>query len=106
MAGTRGAEPPAGEDEFEPFARRLRHPVIADMIRAAVPVGPVHGFRSTANRRRRFAKMPAWPEGLVVLGDALCTFNPVCGHGMSVAAQSAAVLADELGGEGLRPGTA
>ena len=106
LAGTRSAEPPAGEHEFEPFARRLRHPVIADMIRAAVPIGPVHGFRSTANRRRHFAKMPVWPEGLVVLGDALCTFNPVYGHGMSVAAQSAALLADELGGDGLRPGTA
>ena len=42
----------------------------------------------------------------MVLGDALCTFNPVYGHGMSVAAQSAALLADELGGDGLRPGTA
>ena len=106
LAGTRGAEPSTGEHEFEPFARQLRHPVLADMIRAAVPTGPVHGFRSTANRRRHFARIPVWPEGFLVLGDALCTFNPVYGHGMSVAARSAVMLAEELGRDGLRPGTA
>jgi flavin-dependent dehydrogenase len=106
LAGTRGAEPPASEHEFEPFARQLRHPVLADMIRAAVPIGPVHGFRSTANRRRHFTRIPVWPEGFLVLGDALCTFNPVYGHGMSVAAASAVTLADELARDGLRPGTA
>lgn len=106
VAGTRGAEPPTEAAGFEPFARELRHPVIADLIQAADPVGPVHGFRGTANRRRYFERFATWPEGFVVLGDALCTFNPVYGHGMSVAALSATVLRDELRRHGLRPGSA
>ncbi|HWE92279.1 MAG TPA: FAD-dependent monooxygenase [Pseudonocardiaceae bacterium] len=96
LAGTRGAEPPADAARFEPYARDLRHPLIADLIRTASPAGPPHGFRSTTNRRRRFERMPRWPQGLLILGDALCTFNPVYGHGMSVAAQSAVALRDEL----------
>jgi hypothetical protein len=38
--------------------------------------------------------MPAWPENFTVLGDALAAFNPVYGHGLSVAARSVLLLRD------------
>ncbi|GAB3898003.1 hypothetical protein GCM10029964_081780 [Kibdelosporangium lantanae] len=44
------------------------------------------------NRRRYFEKLDTWPAGFVVLGDAVATYNPLYGHGMSVAAKSAARL--------------
>ncbi|WP_449348196.1 FAD-dependent oxidoreductase [Streptomyces shaanxiensis] len=93
LCGTRGAEPTADAADFARYARaELRHPVIADLLEQAEPLTDVTLTRTTANRRVFYERMPAWPENLVVLGDAVAAFNPVYGHGMSVAAQGAVAL--------------
>ncbi|RLU80449.1 pyridine nucleotide-disulfide oxidoreductase [Streptomyces griseocarneus] len=107
VSGTRGGEPSGNAEDFEPFARGLRDPLIADLIARAEPLTGVDVTRSTVNRRRFFERLPAHPEGFVALGDAVATYNPVYGQGMSVAAQSAAVLRDVLRAEGVTaPGLA
>jgi 2-polyprenyl-6-methoxyphenol hydroxylase-like FAD-dependent oxidoreductase len=98
LSGTRGAEPSTHEDQFVPFAKSVRHPIVGDLIESAEPLSPVVGSRSTVNRRRRYEDLRPWPRGFVVIGDAVATYNPVYGHGMSVAAHSAAALARELKG--------
>ncbi|MCD9145356.1 FAD-dependent monooxygenase, partial [Streptomyces albireticuli] len=106
-SGTRGGEPSGEAGEFEPFLRALRDPLIADLIARAEPLTEVALTRSTVNRRRFFERLPAPPEGFVAMGDALATFNPVYGQGLSVAAQSAVVLRDALARRGVRaPGLA
>ncbi|MGW1071689.1 NAD(P)/FAD-dependent oxidoreductase [Streptomyces sp. NPDC002537] len=107
VSGTRGGEPSRNTEDFEPFTRGLRDPLIADLIARADPLTDVVVTRSTVNRRRFFERLPAQPEGFVALGDAVATYNPVYGQGMSVAAQSAAVLRDALRAEGVdAPGLA
>lgn len=106
VSGTRGVEPPRTDEEFADFARAARHPIVAELIDAAEPLTPVQGSRSTANRRLHYERLARWPDGLVVLGDALAAFNPVYGHGMSCAAHSAAALDAELRRTGLNPGLA
>ncbi|WP_330333560.1 FAD-dependent monooxygenase [Streptomyces sp. NBC_00536] len=103
LSGTRGGQPTGDSAAFEPFARSVRHPVVAELLRYATPLSGVTTFGHTANRRRYYEKCRIWPEGYVVLGDAVASYNPVYGHGMSVAAQGARALRRSLlEGGGLR----
>ncbi|MFI9721234.1 FAD-dependent monooxygenase [Streptomyces sp. NPDC052396] len=108
LAGTRGGEPTDDAGEFEGFARSLRHPLLADLIARAEPLTDVHLTRTTINRRRFHERSPSWPEGYLVLGDAVASFNPIYGQGMTVAAQCALALRTELeqGGGLTGPGLA
>ncbi|GHH46582.1 NAD(P)/FAD-dependent oxidoreductase [Lentzea cavernae] len=92
LSGTRGGEPSTDEAEFVGFARSVRNPVVGELIASAEPLSPVYGSHSTANRRMFFERLKSWPSGVLALGDSVATYNPVYGHGMSIAAQSAQAL--------------
>ncbi|MFE6482827.1 NAD(P)/FAD-dependent oxidoreductase [Streptomyces sp. NPDC057757] len=97
LTGTRGGEPSADESDFERFAtEELRHPVIGELLAGAEPLSGVAFTRSTANRRYYYERSRDWPDGFTVVGDALAAYNPVYGHGMAVAAQSALALRDTV----------
>jgi 2-polyprenyl-6-methoxyphenol hydroxylase-like FAD-dependent oxidoreductase len=101
VAGTRGGEPPSDPEGFLRYTLDLPHPIVGRLISGAEPLTDVHISHSTHNQRRYLEKVRDWPEGLVVLGDALATYNPAYGQGMSVAAQGARFLADEVRRTGL-----
>ncbi|MFF3653302.1 FAD-dependent monooxygenase [Streptomyces sp. NPDC002181] len=94
LSGTRGGEPSSEEDLFEEFARRARHPLVAEFLARAEPAGEVAVFTRTANRRRHFEQAPL-PDGFIAVGDAATSLNPVYGHGMSAAALGALALRDQ-----------
>jgi flavin-dependent dehydrogenase len=104
LIGTPGAQPTREEAEFEPYARTLRHPVIADLLAHAEPLTDVVMTHSTVNRRYYYERLKSWPEGLVALGDSVAAFNPVYGHGMTVAAIGAVALRTRLASLGLANG--
>ncbi|MGW7258494.1 FAD-dependent oxidoreductase [Streptomyces sp. NPDC054834] len=108
LSGTRGGEPSADPDAFEEFALTgLGDPVIGRLISRAEPLTDPVTTRSTANRRRYYENAEAWPDGFAVLGDAVAGYNPVYGHGLSVAAQSVIALRRVLDRHGpTNPGTA
>ena len=54
------------------------------------PVWRRPGGRPSA--RGRGGLRARWPERFVVLGDAVCAFNPIYGQGMSTAAIAAEIL--------------
>ncbi|MET9500589.1 FAD-dependent monooxygenase [Streptomyces sp. NPDC006622] len=97
LAGTRGGgEPPSDPDGFLRYTLDLPHPLVGRLIAGAEPLTDIHVSRSTSNHRRYLEKVREWPERFVALGDALATFNPAYGQGMSVAALGAQVLGREL----------
>lgn len=107
LSGTRGGEPTDDPDAFVEFALGLSDPVIGELLRSATPKGPVRTSRSTANRRRHYEKLRRWPQGFVVLGDAVARYNPTYGHGLSVAAQCALAVRSTLRSANFHsPGTA
>jgi 2-polyprenyl-6-methoxyphenol hydroxylase-like FAD-dependent oxidoreductase len=96
LAGAARNWPPTDEAGFLEFARSLRNPILYDAIRAAEPVGPVHGIRATSNRLRHYERLADRPEGFLVLGDAACAFNPVYAQGMTIACMGATALHETL----------
>jgi 2-polyprenyl-6-methoxyphenol hydroxylase-like FAD-dependent oxidoreductase len=107
LSGTRGGEPTSDPEAFVDFALGLGDPVIGGILRDAEPLGEVVTTRSTRNYRRYYEKMKHWPDGFSVLGDAIAGYNPVYGHGLTVAAQCALAIRDTLHSTDLTaPGTA
>ena len=94
LAGFSHDVPPVDDDGFAAFARRFPIADLHDIVRHAPPLTEPKRYRVPASVRRRYERMRRLPDGYVAFADALCSFNPIYGQGMTVAAVESAVLLD------------
>lgn len=96
LGGLNGERPPTSEQEMVAFARSLDSPVIADIMTASPPLTEPVSHRFRASQRRHVESWRRFPAGLVMVGDAVASFDPIYGQGMTSAAQQAEALGDCL----------
>lgn len=102
MGGFHGDRCPADPEGFRAFARSLPSPVIADLLDRIDLDDDAATFKMASNQWRHIEKLKQTPGGFLMLGDAICSFNPIYGQGMSSAAKQAEALESVLGTTDIR----
>jgi 2-polyprenyl-6-methoxyphenol hydroxylase-like FAD-dependent oxidoreductase len=103
LAGRFGDYPPHDSEGFLAFARALHSPRVFDLVKGAERVADITTYRFPTSVQRHYERLTTFPEGLVVMGDAISSFNPVYGQGMSSAALQVQALRQLLAGRGSGP---
>jgi 2-polyprenyl-6-methoxyphenol hydroxylase-like FAD-dependent oxidoreductase len=96
VAGLNGEIPPTDNAEAVAYARQFDSPIVADLIAHGEAIGGPVTHRFPANQRRHVERLRRYPLGWVLVGDAVCSFDPIYGQGMTSAAQQADALGHAL----------
>ncbi|WP_082696743.1 FAD-dependent monooxygenase [Mycobacterium sp. IS-1590] len=96
LIGVAGHQLPTELPEVLAAVAECVPPQISAALRDAEPLGETHHRQFPTSVWRRYDKLPSFPQGLLVIGDAVCSLNPMYGQGMTSALMQARSLRQTL----------
>jgi len=75
-------EQPINKD-FDEFARSLSTPTLYDHIKSATALTETKQYVKKESHYKKYHQLSQWPKGYLVIGDAVCSFNPIYGQGIT-----------------------
>jgi 2-polyprenyl-6-methoxyphenol hydroxylase-like FAD-dependent oxidoreductase len=96
LTGILGDYPPTDPEGFLTYTKSLPIPDFYDYVHDADPVDDAVRFKYPASVWRRYDQLTRFPDGLLVMGDAVCSFNPIYAQGMTVAGMETLTLRKQL----------
>ena len=96
LQGVHGERAPADRATFRQWANTLPLDEIGRRVGSQQWVSEIRRYPFPVSVRRHYDDLGSFPDGLIVVGDAIASFNPMYGQGMSVGALEALALHHEL----------
>jgi hypothetical protein len=96
LTGVLGDHAPTDPEGFTEYIKSLPLPDHYEFVRDAEALDEPVRFKFPASVWRHYEQLTSFPEGLLVMGDAVCSFNPVYAQGMTVSGMEALTLQKHL----------
>ncbi|WAC90517.1 FAD-dependent oxidoreductase [Mycobacterium sp. Aquia_213] len=90
--GVAGTKPPTTFPEMLALAIELLPAHFTEALTQAKPIGAPAFHAFPASRWRRYDKLDRFPAGIIPIGDAVASFNPTFGQGMTMTSLQAGHL--------------
>lgn len=106
LIGVAGHRLPTELPEVLAAVAECAPPHISEALNEAEPLGETHHRQFPTSVWRRYDRVSSFPQGLLVIGDAVCSLNPMYGQGMTSALMQARSLRQTLASNGEPPSQA
>ena len=90
--GVGKVEPPKDFEGMCALADEILPPHVSSALRLGEPIGEVAFHKYPTSRWRRYDKLERFPDGILPFGDAVASFNPTFGQGMTMTSLQAGHL--------------